>query len=65
MSVNLPATTWQPGNNNGEMGTSEAENIQTISGLNIVTLSSANQLVTKESTYTPLASTEWVQDDGA
>ncbi len=63
MPTNVPITIWRPTNGNSEMGQSNSEDITTLSGLGITTLS-GNQLIVALGSYTPLAATRWSEDDG-
>lgn len=63
MPANVPVTIWRPTNGDAEMGQSDSEDITTISGLGITTLS-GSQLIVAPGTYTPKLATVWEEDDG-
>lgn len=62
MSTNVPVTIWQPSLGNGEMGIGGNENITTLSGLGLTTLS-GDFLITLLSTFTPIPGSTWEEDD--
>lgn len=64
MATNVPVTIWRPTDGESEMGQSDSENITTLSGLNITTLS-GNELIVGPGSYTPKPTTVWTEDDGS
>lgn len=64
MAANVPVTVWRPTNGESEMGQSDSENITTLSGINIATLS-GNELIVAPGDYTPKPATVWHENDGA
>jgi hypothetical protein len=64
MSVGVPVTIWQPTSGNGEMGASGNVNITTLLGVLITTLSGV-QLITDLSTYTPIPTSLWAENDAS
>lgn len=63
MSTNVPVTVWQPATGNGEMVQGTEVALETISRLNLITLS-GNQLVTKDSLFTQIPGTVWSENNG-
>lgn len=62
MGVNVPQTIWQPTSGNGEMSIGSEEPLETVSGLELVTVSGDN-IVTTESVFTQIPDTIWTEDD--
>lgn len=62
MATNVPQTIWRPTNGESEMGQSDSENITTISGLFLTTLS-GNDLIVAPGSYTSKPATVWHEDD--
>lgn len=58
-----PTTIWMPASGNGEMSLGSEIDIDTLSGLGIVTKSGL-QLVTKDSVFTQIPATIWVENQG-
>lgn len=63
MATNVPVTIWRPSNGDAEMGQSDSEDIVTLSGLGITTLSD-EQLIVAPGSYTLKPTTVWVENDG-
>ncbi len=63
MATNVPQTIWRPSLGDAEMGQSDSEDITTLSGLGITSLS-GSQLIVAPGTYTNKPATVWVENDG-
>ena len=63
MATNVPVTVWRPSNGDAEMGQSDSEDITTLSGLGITTLS-GDQLIVAPGSYTPKPASVWSENDG-
>lgn len=62
MSINVPVTIWTPDFGNGEMALAGGKNITTLSGRLFTTLGGVF-ILTKNSSYSPIPSTIWAEND--
>lgn len=57
-----PTTIWTPTTGNGEMGIGPENDITTVSGLSLITVS-GKLIVTSESVFNKIPSTIWEEDN--